>query len=237
MLDNDILTLASVKDMVQYASEMKLDFDSTNKPNSNDQMETVQNVDSPANPSETEDNMDEDVRNNMILQINIVERNDGVLSEDEVNIFQDTGGSENFDNSLRVNENGETSLTNNGDFNCHEMNLSERTKAQLQSPSNFGSLETYSNSLLVKGYVNNRSATSQSDLNVAEVNPALEDSGVEYSDEEASYHEHFQRKFFSFEEELLLPKNRSSASPECSSALKEMEIDWHGGIDRLFYSV
>lgn len=232
LLDNDILTLASVKDMVEYASEMRLNFDCTNEQNNGDLMETEQNVGSPANLSETEEVVDEDIRNNMVLQINIVERDDEVLSEDEVNTFQEIGDSQNVDGSLRVNENYESQLTNRSGLNCLELN----SRAELRSPSNFASLESYPISMPNDAYVTNRSAPPRSDHPMVDYS-ASEDSGLEYSDREASYSEHSQRQFFSCEEQLLLNKNRFFARADNYSPSKEMEIDLHGGVDRLFHSV
>lgn len=226
MLDNGILTLESVRDMVSYASEMRLSFENMDLQMDN----VVQNSDSQAQLSETEDNLDEDVRNNMVLQINVVERNDEMLSEDEMNTLQDTGNSQKFDNSLRVNENFESSSMNHGDLNCDEMESSEGVRDLSKFPNDCASFGSYPESMHRN---NNRLAfSSQSGLKVAEVDTAVEDSGVEYSDEEASFSDNFGRPFLSFEEEVF--RNRIfSATPDCASSFKKPDSFWNSH----FYSV
>lgn len=226
MLDNGILTLESVRDMVSYASEMRLSFENMDLQMDN----VVQNSDSQAQLSETEDNLDEDVRNNMVLQINVVERNDEMLSEDEMNTLQDTGNSQKFDNSLRVNENFESSSMNHGDLNCDEMESSEGVRDLSKFPNDCASFGLYPESMHRN---NNRLAfSSQSGLKVAEVDTAVEDSGVEYSDEEASFSDNFGRPFLSLEEEVF--RNRIfSATPDCASSFKKPDSFWNSH----FYSV
>ena len=225
MADNKMLTIASVRDMVEYAVEMGLNVDSLVESNGETLIESVQSVrDGPSRLS-GEDNIDEDIRCNMVLQINIVDRNDNVLSEEEENMIEGGGSCNILANSFLANENYQSSLTDS--INREEINSSERMRASVESNSN--SCQPY----------NTRDKTTRrSNLERGDVESVPEDSGLEFSGDETSDLEgdNFWSKFPNAEGRKS--ENRIiSATPDYASSLREFEHLWPDRGNLHFYSV
>lgn len=227
MADNKMLTIASVRDMIEYAAEMGLNVDSLVESNGETLVESVQSArDSPSRLSETgEDNIDVDIRCNMVLQINIVDRNDNVLSEEEENTIEGGGSCNFFANSFLANENYQSSLTDS--INREVINSSGRMRASVESNSN--SCQPY----------NTRDKTTRrSNLERGDVESVPEDSGLEFSGDETSDldGDNFWSKFPNAE--VRKTENRIiSATPDYASSLREFEHLWPDRGNLHFYSV